>query len=190
MTSGPDRQSYSDRVSRQLIRYAELQREDIVEGIQETARLSGELYNDALAGSGESELVSAWTELWSAFAHYTAAIAANFGMLIAGLGYEIKLGKTDGVRPARVMRLPLGAVPKCIGAWMIGEGPWQQSKLDVSRVTLHQTAAQIGSGDWTVTFDLSGKPQPARGVYCLQLDIGNGVLDPFERRFYLDPHVP
>ncbi len=185
MTSGAgEREPYADRVGRELVRYAQLQQQDIFDGLRETTRLAGELYQDSLSGADDSRLANGLLELWSAAIHYTAATAANFGMLIAGLGYEIKTGKTDTLRPERVVTFaaPLAQAPLVTVFWLVGEG----AALDPKLVTLRQTATQQGTATWTITFDLSQIRRS--GVYFLQLDTGQGVPDPVEHYFYLDPH--
>jgi hypothetical protein len=174
-----------------LLKYAESQRQDVLDGVSETARLAKKVYDDAASGAGDAELTADIAEYWSACLHYAAAVATNYGFLVAALGLEIRAGAVDSDTPTRVIDLDPAVTtpPVCIAFWMVGDGAWATTKLDASWVTFSQTIEQIGTGRWTIGFNL--KAHPARGTYYVEYDVpGTPALSPELIHYYLDPQAP
>ncbi len=184
---------YSKRVGDKLLEYVWIQRDDLVASLLEASRLSRTIFNRATSGTNPGGLFEDWAELWSASVHYSAASLANLGALIAGLGYEIKKGKTDDEYPHRIIEFDrvLTGSPRYVNCWLIGEGNWQDARLPADKVIVLQSTPNMGTSRWDVVFDLSGDPPGDRksGTYCLEVSIGEGVRDTVVEYFFLDPHL-
>jgi hypothetical protein len=180
-----------DRVEQALLDYAGEQRKDVLDGMTETARLAKKVYDDAASGASESQLITDIAEYWSASLHYAAAVATNFGVLVAALGMEIRLGANDSDTPTRILALdPTNpAAPKCTSFWMVGDGAFANTQLNPNLVTFSQGPNQTGTGSWTIRFDL--KAHLVRGNYAVVYEIpGTPSLTPYLEHFYLDPQPP
>lgn len=187
----PPGRPYTRRVGQALVDYAESQRQDVIDGLSETARLAKKVYDDAASGASNAEFTSDIAEYWSACLHYAAAMATNYGILVAALGLEIRAGAVDSDTPTRVTDLDTAVTnaPRCLAFWMVGDGEWANTKLDANLVTFTQTAEQIGTGRWTIRFNL--KTHPLRGTYYVQYDTpGTSSFEPTVIHFYLDPRPP
>lgn len=183
---------YSDLVGDALDDYARNQLADTSEGLKETLRLWREMYEAVGTESGHH---SKWLEWWSATVHYSAASAANFGVLMSALGAPRRPAAGDGRRPSHQLRIPGATNPRCVALRRLGASDpehgaqLQPKELPPSLVTIRQRPDQQGTELWTFTVDLSNHPE--RGTYFMQISPTGGLSDPsqlIERHVYLDPN--
>jgi hypothetical protein len=184
---------YSERVGDKAAEYAWKQRIDIIDGLAETNRLARALWDSILGQAPAPQLVAESVELWSAVMHYSSAFVTNIGAGIAGMGYEIRKGKTDDSHPHRIIDFGrvLAGSPTPTRFWMVGVDPKAPMYLPIKYVFLLQSFANQGTSKWDVIFDLSGPIQDPMttwtGTYCLELNVGDRRSDTHYEYFYLDP---
>jgi hypothetical protein len=184
---------YNKRLGDKAAEFAWKQRIDLIDGLRETNRLTRTLWESILTGSPAPVLMAETVELWSAAMHYSSAFVTNIGAGIAGLGYEIRKGKTDDLHPHRIIDFGrvLAGPPTPTRFWMVGVEPKAPVYLPVEDVFLIQSFANQGTSKWDVIFDLSGRPPKEMttwtGTYCLELNVGDRRSDTHYEYFYLDP---